>query len=1181
MLRSVRGAASPVRIPAHATIRSGPCGIAVQMKNEARRGRHTGLGYGRFVKWLVSGILLIVFASYVALPFGLSWYLPQLAERHGMPLSLTRVRVEPFESRVHLHGVRIGTAQDAATTWSSVEARVDLAALLSGRLVLDDLRMSEAKLLAGGNRTGAGIPELAIAPAALTEELGLGELVIERVELAALSEALGSPVMIDRARIASLAELFGPDGSAIEGGVSVGGGQSRLTGRISADASGWILDVELDASAVSLDGVTALPGPGGSWRGTIDGSGPVRLVYSPVNGAFSATTGGRWAIEGPEVRHADAVISAARAEWDGTAFLVFSESAVELFSIDGELGLRGLDAKDADVLQVDAAAVTLRIGATSSPTGSLSIDASIPVLRFGSRGGAVEVVAAEATHLASRAVVTFADAVAIEIDRLKSSTLTAELPAGRSVYMDRVELERAVVGSETGAATVGAAAAGLVEWRGFTELQRDGTAAGLALQGFERRGDGGIRIALASAETLEAGDGGAALRLHDLVLDGTSLSPAGSAEVGGIRASDARHSSDAGTLVLERLSLAGVERDADGSVSVGSGRALVVDRSLADGQALVGADFELTGATVSSPAWRANALRFGQVDISTGDASYALQALALTDVAGEDGTASAGLARAASIEQGSGGSRITLEDVVAGSPAWNDGQVRADTVEAASLILDIIGQRRWQSSGLRLTGVATESGRTSAASASADNLAMHAADQSTAGARRIELVGLTFEGGPTARASNASVERLQIRGRDGSSAAVEGLRADSLEWSRETLAAERGEALRMTVVGTPVSTSFDTVGFTSVRLGSGGERQLDAMSAATIRGGSEPDRSPRWTAEGLELAGYRASDAGEAALDAVETHAVEVHGDANGARMRAERLSARAVRIHPSGNTMVALAALDGVSVDDPDGRSNASARALQVSRLSFGDSSVGIGSLALTRVDGTIGLTETGSWELPPIPIGAGDGPASFTLRIEEADTADSESVIRFVDRTAAPDFVASIGITRAALHGFDSAAIGVPASFTVEAAGDTFASLRADGALIPTLTGTDLDLNARVGGLSLPDLAPYARLHLGQGIAAGHADLTLDLAVRSSDLEGVASLSSRVIGLGERVSPAPSPTLDSALALMMKRQGGIELQAPLRARVDDPEFDFDGLLARALADRAIETAVELLETE
>ena len=707
------------------------------MNNEARRGRHKALGFGWFLNWLVSGALLIAFTSYVALPYGLSWYLPRLAAQHGMQLALGQVRVEPFESRLRFSDVRIRTSGDTATEWSSAEARVELAALLSGRLVLDDIRISEAKLHAGGARSG--VPDPAIAPASLPEEIDLGELVVESVELAALTDRIGRPVTIDQARIESLAALFRPDGSAIEADASIGDGKYRLTGRINSDASGWILDARLDARGVPLDAFTTLGGPGGSWRGNIEGSGPLRLVYSPVNAAFSATAGGRWAIERAEVGHADRVISASRADWDGNAFIVFSEGAVEVFSVGGELRLSGLDAKDADALQVAARDVTLQIDASNSPATRLSIGASSPAVRFSARGGALEVVAAEATHLASHAAITFEDGAAIEVDRLKSNALSAELPAGRSVHIDRIELERAVIETSTNTATVDTAMAGGVEWRGFTDPRRKGTATGIALQGFERYGEDGFGIALASAETLDTGDGDAALRLHDLVLDSTSLSATGSGEVGTIRVSDASHAGDAGTLVLEHLSLVGVERDEGGSLTIRSGHSAVVDHSLVDGQAMVGADFELSGATVSGAAWRASHVRFRRVDVTTGDVSYALHAPDLTDVAGNDRRAGARLARFASIELASGGSSVELEDVVADAADWNEGHGRASTIEAASLALDSMGQRRWRSSGLRLTGVETEaSGRASAASASVEDLTMLAVDQSTAGAQRID-----------------------------------------------------------------------------------------------------------------------------------------------------------------------------------------------------------------------------------------------------------------------------------------------------------------------------------------------------------------------------------------------------------------------------------------------------------
>ena len=99
--------------------------------------------------WLVSGVLFIAFASYVALPLGLAWYMPQFAARYGVHLHVERARVEPFKSTVRLYGVGVATSGQSSIRWSSVAARVDLAELLSGRLVLDDFRLREAKLHVG------------------------------------------------------------------------------------------------------------------------------------------------------------------------------------------------------------------------------------------------------------------------------------------------------------------------------------------------------------------------------------------------------------------------------------------------------------------------------------------------------------------------------------------------------------------------------------------------------------------------------------------------------------------------------------------------------------------------------------------------------------------------------------------------------------------------------------------------------------------------------------------------------------------------------------------------------------------------------------------------------------------------------------------------------------------------
>ena len=536
----------------------------------------------------------------------------------------------------------------------------------------------------------------------------------------------------------------------------------------------------------------------------------------------------------------------------------------------------------------------------------------------------------------------------------------------------------------------------------------------------------------------------------------------------------------------------------------------------------------------------------------------------------------------------------------------------SQAIEAASLTLDTVGRHRWQSSGWRLTEVEmTASGSASAATASLENLTLNAADDSAAGARRIEFGALTFDGESTVQAASASAERIHYRAIDGYGVDVTGLRADALQWNGETLAAERGAAPLISVAVTPVGASFDTVEFTSVRFGAGGVRRIGTLIAASGRGQAEPVLE--WSAGAVELEGYDANATGETMLALVEAHDVEVSSEANGARLRADRLSVRGTRIDPSGATVLANAGVDGVALYDAGGQASTSARAVQAGPLTIRESAVAIGSLDLSGLESTIGVTESGGWELPALPIGPSEAQSSFRVRIDEASTADSGLVMRIVDRTTEPDFTARIDIASAVLRGFDSGAIGVPAPFSVAATSDFFTTLQAGGTVTPLLTGTDLDLNATIHGLSLAELSPYSRLHLGQHVEGGHAGVALDLTIRTSDLEGVADFALSEVVLGESVSPAgssalgsadspalgpadspavssasspslgsgDSPALGAALALLEDSQGTIKLKVPLRGKVDDPGFDFDGLVIRALANTALETAEALPKAE
>ena len=1147
------------------------------MNSASRRGRRSAIRYGRWLTWLIGGLLIIVFASYVALPIGLSWYLPELAQRYGIQLAVQKVRVAPFESRLRLLGVRIGTPGGTTTEWSSLETRVDLEALFAGRVVLGEIRMSEARVHAAESSQGAGGADMPARSAAFADELDVGVFTIESVELAKLSDLLGRPVAVERLRLDSLADLFRPEGTAVRAELSIGEGSARVDGRISYGASGWILDASVGAERVPVDGFSALFDVDRRWRGTLEGSGPVRVVHSPATDAFSATTGGRWRVNGLEAELSDALTVRAQIDGDGSAFIVLLGDVVDTLSVDAALSLRGLEMEVANAFEVEAPNVTLRIDASQALSARVSVEGTSPEVRVRAASGAFD---AKADKVKAQLALLVANGTGIEVERLESSALAAGLHDGGSIAVSRLELEGMFFDSASNVLSAAAATARRMDWQDFDASQGSGTATGVTVRGIERSEEGALRFAQASAETVDGGDPGPALRMNDVVLESAEVSPSGKLTLGGLRASDSSLSNRESTLVLERVSLDGIGAGG-GVVSVMAGRADVVDHTAAAGRAMVGKQAEIAGAVVSGESWGATHIRFGHLDLATGEASYAFRELALADTAGEGWAGNAREVRLGGIERWFGGNRVAGSDLSANSVMWDEDAASARDIGVVSVTLDLMGRYRWQARGGRLNGVdAGVSGDARADAVSLDALAMTVAEESIIGISSFESGGLTFDGKNRLHASNATAGRARIRVRADVSVDATGLRADALEWNGESLNARRGAAPLMSVRAAPVRASLDAVEFGPVRLGARGLLHLDALSAASFRGGVATESHLQWTAGESKLAGYRVRGSGETTLDVMETREVEVIVVGDDARLRADRFAVQGARLESSGDLTLADVLVDGATLGRPNDN-RLSADAVRGGHVVLRDAGLAIGSLDLSGLETAIGMNEKGEWDLPLLPLGSGDAGVPYSVRIDEASIADPDAVVHLVDRTTDPNFSATVNIASATLRGFRSSATGSPAHFSIESTAEAFSSARVEGTLIPTLTGTDLDLNVEVQGLALPAFSPYVRLHLGQDLAAGQADATLALAVRSADLDGVVDFRPSGVEFRDVASPANRSVVGSALLSIEERNGAIELKAPFRGSVDDPGFDLDRLLVQALANSALAAAEGLEKIE
>ena len=417
------------------------------MNSVARRGRHAVFRYGRLMTWLVSGVLIIVLSSYVALPLALSLYVPQLAAQHGLRLHVERVRIEPLKARFLFSDVRAETTGGLPIEWSGIEAQVDLAALLSGRFALGSLRLIDAKLFAGEPWTGE-VDAIPAIPVDLLEKMSVGELVVDRAELVTISETLGHPVTIDWLRVESLDDAFRPKGAMVQADVSIGEGRSTFQGRFAVNAADWTLDTEIRANDVPLDGFPALDRFDGALRGRLDGSGPLRFVYSSATGAFSLTTGVYGGCRSGDPRHRR-----------GASFARAGRRRREI---------RSRSRRQRSPLQVAASQTPRARSVGSRGTAPRSASATREASIRSDRRGGQERRLARHAHVRRRPR---------SRDRPAGVRCAhCEAPAGRSIDVERLRIEGIATGSNTDVVSVAAATTERVEWQGFATAQGHGTA---------------------------------------------------------------------------------------------------------------------------------------------------------------------------------------------------------------------------------------------------------------------------------------------------------------------------------------------------------------------------------------------------------------------------------------------------------------------------------------------------------------------------------------------------------------------------------------------------------------------------------------------------------------------------------------------------------------------------------
>lgn len=152
-------------------------------------------------------------------------------------------------------------------------------------------------------------------------------------------------------------------------------------------------------------------------------------------------------------------------------------------------------------------------------------------------------------------------------------------------------------------------------------------------------------------------------------------------------------------------------------------------------------------------------------------------------------------------------------------------------------------------------------------------------------------------------------------------------------------------------------------------------------------------------------------------------------------------------------------------------------------------------------------------------------------------------------------------------------STASSEPSELSLEGKVDEFGFVRVAGTVTPLALSSNTDLKVAFQNINVPKFTSYTIPFAGRTIASGSLDLDLGYKVNDGQLEGENSVILRDFELGDKVDHpgALSLPLGLAVALLKDPSGKIDLDLPVRGDVNDPEFSYGGVIAKALANLVI----------
>ena len=220
-----------------------------------------------------------------------------------------------------------------------------------------------------------------------------------------------------------------------------------------------------------------------------------------------------------------------------------------------------------------------------------------------------------------------------------------------------------------------------------------------------------------------------------------------------------------------------------------------------------------------------------------------------------------------------------------------------------------------------------------------------------------------------------------------------------------------------------------------------------------------------------------------------------------------------------------------------------------------------------------TINLTQIGKTDASGAPVPAtqsgkpapADSEKAVRVKVDRLQVTGGD--VEFADLSLRPQFGTRISDLSGLIVGL-STEPSSRAEVSLEGKVDEFGLARVSGNLSPLGATEYTDIKAIFRNVEMKNLTPYSGKFAGRRIESGKLSLDLEYKIDQRKLKGENKVIVDNLVLGERIESkdATSLPLDLAIALLRDSNGMIELGLPVQGSLDDPQFNFGGLVWKVI---------------